>query len=92
MNLCGQSGKKNLLFQNAFCLIKNINLVVAKLTTFKAGNGALMRINPIPLVYINLTDLLKYSKESTIKCIKKAYNLSNELNKTNMLVVTKPME
>lgn len=28
----------------------------------------------------------------TFKCIKKAYNLSNELNKTNMLVVTKPME
>ena len=30
--------------------------------------------------------------EHSIKCIKKAYNLSNELNKTNMLVVTKPME
>lgn len=45
---------------------KDINLVVAKPTTFKSGNGALMRINPIPLVYINLTDLLKYSKDSTI--------------------------
>lgn len=45
---------------------RDVKLIVAKPTTFKAGNGALMRIAPIPLIYVNLTDLFKYSKESTI--------------------------
>lgn len=45
---------------------RDVNLIVAKPTTFRAGNGALMRINPIPLVFSKLEDVLRYSKISTI--------------------------
>lgn len=48
------------------CFDKNINLIKAKHTLDKAGNGALMRINPIPLVFTTNKDLLKYAELSTI--------------------------
>ena len=45
---------------------KDVKLLEAKPSSYKAGNGALMRINPIPLVFSNLKDVFKYSRLSTI--------------------------
>ena len=45
---------------------RDVKLIVAKPTIFRAGNGALMRIAPIPLVFSDLSVLFEYSKASTI--------------------------
>lgn len=45
---------------------KDYYKVVAVEEKTKSGNGALMRIAPIPLVFSNLSDVLKYAEESTI--------------------------
>lgn len=44
----------------------NLKLTVAAEEKFRAGNGALMRINPIPLVYSSVKDILNYAELSTI--------------------------
>lgn len=44
----------------------NFNLTVAAEEKFRAGNGALMRINPLPLVFANAEDLATFAEASTI--------------------------
>lgn len=52
--------------QSLIAFSRNLNNTAAKPSEYSSGNGALMRINPIPLVYSDLSDVLRYSKLSTI--------------------------
>lgn len=81
---CFDIGNQTELALNRFNC--DINQTVAKYEAQKAGNGALMRINPIPLVYSTVGDILKYSELSTItthnndKCVESSFIYTGIIN------------
>lgn len=81
---CFDIGNQTELALNRFNC--DINQTTAKFETHRAGNGALMRINPIPLVYSTVEEILNYSELSTItthnndRCVEASFIYTGIIN------------
>ena len=81
---CFDIGNQTELALNRFNC--DINQTTAKFETHKAGNGALMRITPIPLVYSTVGEIMNYSELSTITthnnndCVKARFMYTGIIN------------
>lgn len=81
---CFDIGNQTELALNRFNC--DINQTTAKFETHKAGNGALMRITPIPLVYSTVGEIMNYSELSTITthnnddCVKASFMYTGIIN------------